>query len=533
MGLKVKFSSGRCVVGRTRQPQLGKSISPQSRRNENRSRALAKAHEKVASAQIDGLTRLSCPTQIDLSRCISRETETNIRVRRGQDEETSNREPLAPIIEFVSRGVFGQTHNGMTPSPVKQRSFSTATLLASALLLFSSPRVVCQTATMAPADSAEAHLGKGYDALKQDRYEVAAQEFRAALAIDPSLVLRAQFPLAVALFEEHKSTEARHELEAVRRETGDHPNVLYYLGRLDIEDRDFAGAIRNLTMAASKPPFPDTAYYLGFAYFKQNDLPNAEKWLREAARLNPRDSRVPHQLGFVYRKQGREDEAEKSLALSQDLHRQDDTEAQLRAECGKKLDQGPRDEAHAVCEKLYDADDAERLTALGMIYGQHGDLEAALKPFVRAAELSPQSPQVQYNLALTYFQLNRLEDARPPLAQALKRWPDLFPLNALYGQVLAKLGEDDLAYETLRHARQLNPQDSSTDDLLYSTTLKVAQKSQKDRQYTNAQRYFLEAAQLRPQDPEPHRGLAEVYTLTGQVQQAADEHRQADRLSQK
>jgi len=409
-----------------------------------------------------------------------------------------------------------------------QRLKFAATMLVTVILATRLP------GQMAPAaESAETHLGKGYDALKQDRYEMAAQEFRAALAIDPSLVLRAQFPLAVALFEEHKSAEARREFEAVRRETGDHPNILYYLGRLDIEDRNFASAIKNLNQAAAKPPFPDTAYYLGFAYFKQEEMPNAEKWLKEAARLNPRDSRIPYQLAFVYRKQGREDEANKSIALSQDLHRQDDTEAQLRTECGQKLDQGPREEAHAICERLYHADDAERLTALGMIYGQHGDLEAALKPFLRAAELSPQSPQVQYNLALTYFQLNRFEDARAPLDRALKRWPDLFPLNALYGQVLAKLGDDAHAYETLRHARQLNPQDAATSGLLYATTMKLADSSVKGHRYPEAQRYYEEASQFQPQAPEPHRGMAEIYTLTGKPAQAAAEQQQADRLSGK
>ncbi len=415
---------------------------------------------------------------------------------------------------------------------LRQRAALAAAL---ALLGFLPVNALGQTAppTQPPPDTADAHLGKGYDALKQDRYEVAVEEFRAALTIDPSLVLRAQFPLAVALFEQHKSAEARHEFEAVRREVGDHPNILYYLGRLDIETRDFASAIKNLSAAMAKPPFPDTSYYLGFAYFKQNDLPNAEKFLKEAAELNPRDSRIPYQLGFVYRKEGREDEAQKSLALSEDLHRQDDTEAQLRTECGEKLDKGPRDEAHAICEKLYHADDAERLTALGMIYGQHGDLEAALKPFLRAAELSPQSPQVQYNLALTYFQLNRFEDARAPLAQALKRWPDLFPLNSLYGQVLAKLGELDHAHDVLQHAHQLNLQDSSTADLLHATTVKLAEKNQAEKQYSAALRYFGEAAKLRPEDPAPHQSMAEIYTQTGKPAQAAAERQEADRLSLK
>jgi len=414
--------------------------------------------------------------------------------------------------------------------------FRALVMLVAALCSLPALQVLGQDtpASQAPApQSAELHLGKGYDALKQDRYEVAVEEFRAALAIDPSLVLRAQFPLAVALFEQHKSAEARRELEAVRRQTGDHPNVLYYLGRLDIEDRDFSGAIKNLSQAIAQPPFPDTAYYLGFAYFKNGDLPNAEKWLKEAEQFNPLDSRIPYQLGFVYRRQGREEEAQKAIARSQDLHRQDDAEAQLRTECAQKLDSGPREEAHATCEKLYHADDAERLTALGMIYGQHGDSEGALKPFLRAAELSPQSPQVQYNLALTYFQLNRLADARAPLEQALRRWPDLFPLNALYGAVLSKQGEDAAAYQALYHATQLNPQDAATSEALYLTALKLGQQNEKTRQNAKALEYLREAAKLRPQDPEPHRAMAKIYSRMGKAAESAAETRDADRLTTK
>src|SRR6266568_4269227 len=379
-------------------------------------------------------------------------------------------------------------------------------------------------------DTPEAHLGKAYDSLKQDRYDEAASEFRAVLKLDPTLTLRARFPLAVALFEMKKFDEARQEFEAVHREVGDHPNVLYYLGRVDLEERKFESAIRNLNEAAAKPPFPDTAYFLGYAYFKQGDLAAAEKWLKEAARTNPRDARIPYQLGLVYRKQGRREEAKKALALSDELRQREDNESRLRMECAQKLDQGLRDEARAVCEQLYDPNDAEKLTELGTIYGQHGDSEAALKPLRRAAELVPQSPQMQYNLALAYFQLNRFEEARAPLANALQRWPDLFQLNALYGAVLSKLGEDLAAYQALRHAHQLNPQESGTVDLLYIATLGLARKSQAARQYSDSLRYFLEAEKLHPQDPEPHGRMAEIYTLTGRPAEAMAEKRKAERL---
>jgi tetratricopeptide (TPR) repeat protein len=383
----------------------------------------------------------------------------------------------------------------------------------------------------ASGDSAEVHLGRGYDALKLDNYDEAARQFRAALEIDPTLVLKARFPLAVALFEMHRSAEARQEFEAVRREAGDHPNVLYYLGRLDVEDRNFDDAIRNLQKAAAKPPFPDTAYYLGFAYFRKDDLASAEKWLKEAETRDPRDSRIPYQLSAVYRKQGRAEEAQKELARSTELRQRDTEESTLKGECADRLKRGLREEVHKICDQLYDPDDAKKLSALGTLYGQYGDPQSALKPLLRAAELEPQSPQMQYNLAFAYYQLNRFEEARAPLARALQRWPDLFPLNALYGAVLVKLGDTRAAYDVLRHAQKLNPQDGSTGDLLYLTTLDLARKAAAAKHDSDALHYFEEAAQLRPREPVPHREMAEIYARQGSTAKAEAEQQEAARLS--
>jgi tetratricopeptide (TPR) repeat protein len=374
------------------------------------------------------------------------------------------------------------------------------------------------------------HLSKGYEAIKSERYDDAVREFRAALALDPSLVERAQFPLAVALFELHRHSEARQELESVRRKVGDHPNVLYYLGRLEIEERNFPAAIRDLNNAATKPPFPDTAYYLGFAYFEQHDLWAAEKWLKAAVRINARDVRAPYQLGLVYRELGRQQDAKKWLAISGKLRQRDQREGALKLECADKLNQGLREEAHKICEQLYDADNADKLTSLGTIYAQHRDLEAALKPFQRAAELSPQSPQVQYNLALAYFELNQFDKARSPLATALQRWPDLFQLNALYGVVLLRLGEEMQSYRALHYANELNQDDSATADVLFSLVVSLGQKNQNAEQYPEASHMFEEAVRLRPQDPGPHQRLAEIYKSMGRQQQSLSEQQAAEHL---
>lgn len=380
-------------------------------------------------------------------------------------------------------------------------------------------------------ETAEVHLGKGYEALKQERYDDAAEEFRAALAIDPTLVMRARFPLAIALFEQHKFVEARHELETVRADVGERPSVCYYFGRIDLEEQNYKSAVTNLNKAIVSPPFPDTAYFLGFAYLKQGSDQDAEKWLKEAVKRNPEDSRAEYQLALLYRKEGREEEAKQAFSRTKEQREQSNKLSQLKSDCAQALDRGVSEQAITKCELLDNPDDAEMLATLGVLYGQHGQLEKALKPLIRAADLAPQSPQMQYNLAFTYYQLGRFADARGPLAGAVERWPDLFPLNALYGAVLWQLGEAQPAYQALKHAHQLNSDDSSTSETLYAATIEMAKKSEVSGSNAEALRYLKEAASLKPAEPEPHHQMALIYTRTGRPDQAKAEQQKADQLT--
>jgi tetratricopeptide (TPR) repeat protein len=424
---------------------------------------------------------------------------------------------------ILSSGFRVQRHVG--------RRIAAFLLLAATLSVAQGPPAKSETERSSKS-GADSHVSMGYEALKEDRYEAAIQEFQAALAIDPSLTLRARFPLAVALFENHRFDDARREFEAVRKVEGDHPNIFYYLGRLDIESRNFTAAIEELNRAAVKPPFPDTAYYLGYAYFKQGELAQASKWLEVASNLNPDDARTLYQLGLVYQKQGRAEESKTTIARSQSVRQRSNNESQIRLECGRKLDSGPLPEAIALCNQLYDDNDADKLTELGSIYGQHGHYQESLKPLQRAAELSPHSPQTQYNLALTYFRLNQFQEARAPLETVLQRWPDLFPLNSLYGAVLVKLGDYEGGLKALHHAHELDPKDASTSQLLYLTDLEMARRNEAAKDYKSAIAHLEEAAKLLPTEPAPHRNLAEVFTVTGDSQKAASEQQEANRLAE-
>lgn len=374
-------------------------------------------------------------------------------------------------------------------------------------------------------------LGKAYEALRQDRFDDAVAGFRAALAINPSLAGRARFPLAVALFESHRLDEAQQQFELIRKQRGDHPNLSYYLGRISLERRDFKAAIRNLEAAAAAPPFPDTSYYLGYAYFKDGNLTVAEKWLKEAAKSNPNDARIPYQRAQILREQGLNDEAANALARSSEIRKRQDQESQIKTQCAKALDTGINDNSRALCNQLFDANDPEWLTALGTLYGQHGDYESALKPFERAAELSPQSPQMRYNVALAYFYLHDFRRAQEQLAGAVKRWPDLYQLSALYGAVLANLGDELSAYKSLKHAHDLDPQNPDTLRLLYSCTMKLGQMAVDQKRNAGALQYFREAAALAPTQSDPHEAMANVYRLSGELKQAEAELAKAQQLT--
>jgi tetratricopeptide (TPR) repeat protein len=122
---------------------------------------------------------------------------------------------------------------------------------------------------------------------------------------------------------------------------------------------------------------------------------------------------------------------------------------------------------------------------------------------------------MQFNLAMVYFQLNRFEDARAPLATALQRWPDLFQLNVLYGAVLLKLGEELPAYRALQHAHELNSSDSGAVDLLYEAAIALGRKNQDGQRYSDSLHYYTKAAKLRPAEAAWRKSMLSSASLLG------------------
>ncbi len=119
---------------------------------------------------------------------------------------------------------------------------------------------------------------------------------------------------------------------------------------------------------------------------------------------------------------------------------------------------------------------------LAMTLIQKRDLKAAVPEMERAAEILPQSAQVNYELAKLYFSLGRIADAKKTALHTRELQPQHYEANLLLGAIT--LGENDAA---------------------------------------NAIPYLKTASATEPDSPEPHEYLARAYAKLGDETLAAHE----------
>jgi Flp pilus assembly protein TadD len=325
--------------------------------------------------------------------------------------------------------------------------------------------VLATALAQAPPAGVEAHLGRGSQLMKQELFEAAASEFEQALALDPKDP-RARFEYAVCLLSLGRNDDARREFEQVRKEQGESNYIAYYLGRLDLLSNDYASAIKRLGLVAEDPAFPDAPFHLGAAYISLGDTDNGIKWLERAVKLEPNDYRVHYRLARAYSTAGRQADAAREYGLySKLLNEHKGTETEVRA-CSDALRTQPAAAAQAVCHRLYDPNDPEKLTLLGQLYGDGGAFVQAVEPLQRAAQLDPNSYEAWHNLGLTYFRLQRYGEARAPLEKAAALQPESYGTVVILGATLYMLGDDAAALPVLEHAHRLNPGDAQTEAVL-------------------------------------------------------------------
>ena len=192
--------------------------------------------------------------------------------------------------------------------------------LAAALSIFvlSAPHQTQPPKTNAREDAYRAN-NVGVALLEQFKYREAADAFRRALQLEPSLTL-ARINLGIALFNIPDLPAAQKELQAAIAAAPNAPQPHYLLGLAAKTQNRAEEAIASFQkVRAIDPEDVGANVNLGQLYAAQRKYPEAIAVLRTAVTAEPYNATALYNLGTSLLRSGQRDEGQKVIAQFQEL----------------------------------------------------------------------------------------------------------------------------------------------------------------------------------------------------------------------
>jgi tetratricopeptide (TPR) repeat protein len=150
-------------------------------------------------------------------------------------------------------------------------------------------------------------------------YDRAVATLRHALRADPSLP-KAHYYAALAYIRWEHWSDARSELQAELAIRPGDLDATYHLGFVDLQESKIDDATKLFEQViAANPDYANAQYELGKILLDRGKLQEAVPHLEAAARLSPEKDYVHYQLQAAYRKESRTADADRELAVYQEL----------------------------------------------------------------------------------------------------------------------------------------------------------------------------------------------------------------------
>lgn len=170
-------------------------------------------------------------------------------------------------------------------------------------------------------------------------YDKATATLRQISASDPA------FPgvhsaIGLAAIRAEKWTDARAAFQAQLAATPDDPAAMYYLGFIDLQESQNDAAMKLFEQViAEQPDYADAQYQIGKLLMDKGNAQQAVPHLEAAARLEPDKAYVHYQLQAAYRKLSRTADADRELAIYQQIKAA--SRAKIQADVDQQLHQKP------------------------------------------------------------------------------------------------------------------------------------------------------------------------------------------------
>ncbi|XP_051726642.1 protein O-mannosyl-transferase TMTC2 [Ctenopharyngodon idella] len=298
-------------------------------------------------------------------------------------------------------------------------------------------------------------------------------------------------------------------------------NVLKNQGKVADAERAYRNALyyrRNMA---------DMLYNLGLLLQENNRFSEALHYYKLAIGSRPTLASAYLNTGIVLMNQGRLEEAKRTFVTCADI-----PDENLK---------DPHAHKSSVTSCLYN---------LGKLLHEQGHQEEAISVYKEAIQKMPRqfAPQSLYNMmGEAYMRLNKLTEAEHWYKESLRSKPDHIPAHLTYGKLLAMTGQKTEAEKFFLKAIELDPTkgncymhygqflleesrlleaaemaekaaqlDSEEFDVVFSAAHMLRQASLNDA----AEKYYGQAASLRPNYPAALMNLGAILHLNGKLQEA-------------
>ncbi|XP_014855747.1 PREDICTED: transmembrane and TPR repeat-containing protein 2-like [Poecilia mexicana] len=298
-------------------------------------------------------------------------------------------------------------------------------------------------------------------------------------------------------------------------------NVLKSQGKMDEAEQAYRNALYYRSNMA------DMLYNLGLLLQESNKFSEALHYYKLAIGSRPTLASAYLNTGIILMNQGRLDEAKRTFLTCADI-----PDENLK---------DPHAHKSSVTSCLYN---------LGKLLHEQGQQEEAISMFKEAIQKMPRqfAPQSLYNmLGEAYMRLNKLPEAEHWYRESLRAKPDHIPAHLTYGKLLAITGQKTEAERYFLKAIQLDPTkgncymhygqflleesrlleaaemaktaarlDGGEFDVVFSAAHMLRQAKLNEA----AEKYYEQAASLRPNYPAALMNLGAILHLNGKLQEA-------------
>ncbi len=338
----------------------------------------------------------------------------------------------------------------------------------------------------------ESHNRKAAEYLMQSRSDLAANEFRAIIALDPNNV-DARGNLGVLLFFRGDYTNSIPQLREALKAKPALWKIQALLGIAEKRTGDLEAALRDLEKAFPKVQDKkiriDTGMELVEIYSGAGELEKAAAVVADLRKLDPTDENLLYTAYRIYSDLA----AESMLSLS-----------------------------------IVDPNSARMHQAIAHELAKRGETPGAIENYRAAIQLDPKLPGIHFELAEMLSTLSTDEGR----TEAEKEYKAALEANPLDEQAESRLGDialqrDDLQEANARFSKalQLQPNDAEADVGLAKVYMTMDQPKK-------AEPLLLHAIELDPTSALAHFRLSTVYRQTGRTAEAKTELEQYQKYKQ-